>query len=127
VFPLARDHEGYNGEKITHDGTVNTPGYINTKEAHAACNDTSTALKSKPVAGNAVIFYSQGPDSTLDPYSLHGGCPPIAGEKWSANVWIWNRAKPGKDQGTCVCMYVCMYVVPELDWWSDVARGLLGF
>lgn len=98
VFPLARDHEGYNGEVITHDGTVNTPGYINTKEAHRACNETSTALKSRPIAGNAVIFYSQGPDSQLDPYSLHGGCPPLEGEKWSANVWIWNRAKPGKDE-----------------------------
>jgi hypothetical protein len=22
----------------------------------------------------------------------------ISGEKWSANVWIWNRHKPGKDK-----------------------------
>ena len=24
----------------------------------------------------------------LDPYSYHGGCPVIRGEKWIANFWI---------------------------------------
>jgi hypothetical protein len=77
---------------------VNTPGYINTQEARAACNATSSALKSYPRQGNAVLFYSQGPDGTLDPYSLHGGCPPLKGIKWSANVWIWNRQRPDKSK-----------------------------
>lgn len=39
---------------------------------------------------------SQMPDGTLDPYSLHGGCPVLKGTKWSANVWLWNRPKPKK-------------------------------
>src|SRR4051812_28481258 len=30
--------------------------------------------------------------------SLHGGCPPLADEKWSANVWIWNRMRPDKSK-----------------------------
>jgi len=96
VFPLSTSHEGYNGEKLVHDGTVDTPGYINTLEARYCCNETSTALRSKPIRGNAVLFYSQGPDGALDPYSLHGGCPPLKGVKWSANVWIWNRKSPDK-------------------------------
>ena len=29
---------------------------------------------------------------------LHGGCPPIKGIKWSANVWIWNRPSPDKSK-----------------------------
>ena len=69
VFPLSTTHEGYNGEKLVHDGTVDTPGYINTNEARWCCNDSSTALRSQPKQGNAVLFYSQGPDSKLDPYS----------------------------------------------------------
>jgi hypothetical protein len=99
VFPLSTSHAGYDGQQIVHPGTVDTPGYINTGEARAACNDTATtALRVVPKAMNAVLFYSQGPDGDLDPWSLHGGCPPIKGTKWSANVWIWNRIRPDKSK-----------------------------
>mmetsp|Transcript_7354 Transcript_7354/g.9323 ORF Transcript_7354/g.9323 Transcript_7354/m.9323 type:complete len:552 (+) Transcript_7354:151-1806(+) len=98
VFPLSTTHEGYNGEQLVHKGTEKTAGYIANKDAQWVCNTSSTALRSKPVAGNAVIFYSQGPRGELDPYSLHGGCPVIKGTKWSANVWIWNREKPDKSK-----------------------------
>jgi hypothetical protein len=89
VFPLSTSHDGYNGEKLVHDGTVKTPGYIDTSEAIKCCTTQSSALKSFPKRGNAVLFYSQQPNGTLDPYALHGGCPPLNGTKWAANVWIW--------------------------------------
>mmetsp|Transcript_16257 Transcript_16257/g.18411 ORF Transcript_16257/g.18411 Transcript_16257/m.18411 type:complete len:509 (-) Transcript_16257:133-1659(-) len=98
VFPLSTTHEGYNGERLVHDGTVNTPGYIHNDDAKWVCNTSSSALRSNPKAGNAVIFYSQGPSGELDPYSLHGGCPVIKGVKWSANVWIWNRPRADKSK-----------------------------
>jgi prolyl 4-hydroxylase len=69
VFPLSTSHEGYNGEKLVHDGTADVPGYINTQEARYCCNESSTALRSQPRQGNAVLFYSQGPDGALDAYS----------------------------------------------------------
>lgn len=96
VFPHSTTHEGYNGEKIVHDGTINTPSYINTNEARKACQKNSTALKTYPIQGHAVLFYNQGPYGELDAYSLHGGCPPIKGIKMSANVWVWNRKSPPK-------------------------------
>jgi prolyl 4-hydroxylase len=96
VFPLSSTHEGYNGEQLVHPGTNKTPGYIAQRDAEWVCNTSSTALRSMPKAGNAVLFYSQGPDGALDTYSLHGGCPVVKGLKWSANVWIWNRPKPDK-------------------------------
>jgi len=98
VFPLSTTHENYNGEQLVAPGTDNTPGYIAQKDAEWVCNTSSTALRSEPKAGNAVLFYSQGPSGELDKYSLHGGCPVIKGLKWSANVWIWNRYKPSKDK-----------------------------
>lgn len=98
VFPLSTTHEGYNGEQLVHPGTEKTAGYIAQRDAEWVCNTSSTALRSQPKAGNAVLFYSQEADGSLDKYSLHGGCPVIAGTKYSANVWIWNRPKPGKDQ-----------------------------
>jgi len=98
VFPLSETHEGYNGEQLVAPGTADTPGYISQKDAEWVCNPSSTALRSLPRAGSAVLFYSQGPDGSLDPLSLHGGCPVVAGTKWSANVWVWNRYKPSKDE-----------------------------
>ncbi|KAL0552676.1 hypothetical protein IC582_011794 [Cucumis melo] len=32
--------------------------------------------------GDALLFWSLKPDSTLDPTSLHGSSPVIEGDKW---------------------------------------------
>ncbi|WCJ35059.1 2-oxoglutarate (2OG) and Fe(II)-dependent oxygenase superfamily protein [Euphorbia peplus] len=45
-------------------------------------------LSVKPKMGNAVLFWSTRPDATLDPTSLHGSCPVIIGNKWSATKWM---------------------------------------
>ncbi|KAJ3672244.1 hypothetical protein LUZ60_006965 [Juncus effusus] len=42
----------------------------------------------RPKAGDALLFYSMKPDATLDPLSLHGGCPVIRGNKWSSTKWM---------------------------------------
>lgn len=45
----------------------------------------------KPVKarkGNALLFFSLHPSAIPDPNSLHGGCPVIEGEKWSATKWV---------------------------------------
>ena len=38
--------------------------------------------------GDAVLFWSLKEDYTLDNGSLHGACPVIKGEKWTAVKWI---------------------------------------
>lgn len=45
-------------------------------------------LSVKPKMGDALLFWSMRPDATLDPSSLHGGCPVIKGNKWSSTKWI---------------------------------------
>lgn len=42
----------------------------------------------KPHKGDALLFFNLHPNATPDTYSLHGGCPVIEGEKWSATKWI---------------------------------------
>ena len=42
----------------------------------------------KTVRGDALLFYSLKPDGSTDDTSLHGSCPVIRGEKWSATKWI---------------------------------------
>ncbi|KAJ0042993.1 hypothetical protein Pint_19351 [Pistacia integerrima] len=46
----------------------------------------------KPSKGDALLFFSLHPDATTDPSSLHGSCPVIEGEKWSATKWIHVRS-----------------------------------
>jgi len=45
-------------------------------------------LSVKPKMGDALLFWSMKPDASLDPSSLHGGCPVIKGNKWSATKWV---------------------------------------
>lgn len=60
----------------------------------------------KPEIGDALLFFSLHLDATTDPGSLHGSCPVIEGEKWSATKWIHVRSfdKPSKRSlgGECV-------------------------
>jgi prolyl 4-hydroxylase len=42
----------------------------------------------KAIRGDAVMFFSLNTDGTEDPTSLHGSCPTLKGEKWSATKWI---------------------------------------
>lgn len=58
----------------------------------------------KPNKGDALLFFSLHPNTTTDPLSLHGSCPVIEGEKWSATKWIHVRSfeKTGKKaNGDC--------------------------
>jgi len=54
-----------------------------------------TRLAVRPHSSRAVLFYSQHPDGSVDDSSLHGGCPVIKGEKWAANLWVWNAPRNG--------------------------------
>ncbi|KAK3424963.1 probable prolyl 4-hydroxylase 3 [Eucalyptus grandis] len=48
-------------------------------------------LAVKPKMGDALLFWSMRPEGTLDPSSLHGGCPVISGNKWSSTKWMHLR------------------------------------
>jgi prolyl 4-hydroxylase len=47
-------------------------------------------LTVKPKKGKAVFFYNMLPDGNLDERSLHAGLPVTQGEKWMANLWVWD-------------------------------------
>ncbi|KAI7730837.1 hypothetical protein M8C21_026172 [Ambrosia artemisiifolia] len=58
------------------------PGWNNSSEC------AKKGLHVKPKMGDALLFWSMRPDATLDPSSLHGGCPVIKGNKWSSTKWM---------------------------------------
>mmetsp|Transcript_15926 Transcript_15926/g.36606 ORF Transcript_15926/g.36606 Transcript_15926/m.36606 type:complete len:242 (-) Transcript_15926:887-1612(-) len=52
-------------------------------------------LSVRPNSARAVLFYSQHPSGAEDESSKHGGCPVLGGEKWAANLWVWNTPREG--------------------------------
>ncbi|CAK9225688.1 unnamed protein product [Sphagnum troendelagicum] len=46
----------------------------------------------KPKRGDAILFWSVKLDGSKDPFSLHGGCKVLAGEKWSSTKWMRQEA-----------------------------------
>ena len=55
--------------------------------------ETSDAFDVKPQKGKAVIFYMRTPDGNLDDLTQHAALPIIEGEKYLANLWIWDPIK----------------------------------
>ena len=64
------------------------------EEMVATCR---SKLSVRPNSARAVLFYSQHPDGREDLSSRHGGCPVLHGEKWAANLWVWNTPREGFD------------------------------
>eukprot|EP00316_Scyphosphaera_apsteinii_P000268 CAMPEP_0119331566 /NCGR_PEP_ID=MMETSP1333-20130426/80828_1 /TAXON_ID=418940 /ORGANISM="Scyphosphaera apsteinii, Strain RCC1455" /LENGTH=1014 /DNA_ID=CAMNT_0007341197 /DNA_START=36 /DNA_END=3080 /DNA_ORIENTATION=+ len=51
---------------------------------------TSEPLAVHPGLGGAILFYNILQDGNPDRDSLHAALPVIEGEKWLANVWVWD-------------------------------------
>mmetsp|Transcript_27437 Transcript_27437/g.41542 ORF Transcript_27437/g.41542 Transcript_27437/m.41542 type:complete len:546 (+) Transcript_27437:149-1786(+) len=43
-----------------------------------------------PLTGKAILFYNLLPDGNVDDVSQHGSNAVVDGEKWIANLWIWD-------------------------------------
>ena len=54
-----------------------------------------TRLAIRPHSSRAVLFYSQLPNGKVDPASIHGACPVLSGQKYAANLWVWNTPRQG--------------------------------
>jgi len=57
--------------------------------------ECKSRLSVKAVKTEAVLFYSQHPNGTANFLTKHGGCPVLQGEKWVANLFIWNGPRNG--------------------------------
>jgi prolyl 4-hydroxylase len=51
-------------------------------------------FKVRPVKGSAVLFYNLLEDGNGDERSLHAALPVKEGEKWLANLWVWDPKLP---------------------------------
>ena len=44
----------------------------------------------EPKKGTALLFYNMLPDGNADALSVHAALPTRVGEKWLANLWVWD-------------------------------------
>ncbi|KAK9107853.1 hypothetical protein Syun_023864 [Stephania yunnanensis] len=79
---------GKGGETIFPDAEAKE-SQVKDDDSWSDCAKKGYAVKAKK--GDALLFFSLHPDATTDPSSLHGSCPVIEGEKWSATKWIHVR------------------------------------
>ncbi len=56
----------------------------------AITKDRHDGVVITPKPGKAVLFYNILPDGNVDDLSQHGAQTVKAGEKWAANLWIWD-------------------------------------
>ncbi|MBV1775097.1 2OG-Fe(II) oxygenase [Burkholderiaceae bacterium DAT-1] len=66
--------------------------YLNDVEAGGATIFPEAGLSVMPRKGSAVYFRYLNGQGQLDPLSLHGGAPVVAGEKWIMTKWMRERA-----------------------------------
>ncbi|KAG4128461.1 hypothetical protein ERO13_D09G022350v2 [Gossypium hirsutum] len=66
------------------------------------CAKTGYAVK--PRKGDALLFFNLHPDTTTDPKNLHGSCPVIKDEKWSATKWIHVQSFDNMESQTEDCV-----------------------
>eukprot|EP01063_Lacrimia_lanifica_P033928 TRINITY_DN6164_c0_g1_i1.p1 TRINITY_DN6164_c0_g1~~TRINITY_DN6164_c0_g1_i1.p1 ORF type:complete len:613 (+),score=152.74 TRINITY_DN6164_c0_g1_i1:55-1839(+) len=62
-------------------------------KTYSSCNG---GMRTVPKKGSVACFYDMRPDRSLDPHSLHAGCPVLAGEKWGGTLWL-HAETPDKD------------------------------
>jgi len=61
-----------------------------TRFPRAVNNYNAEGLEVTPRAGRAILFYNMLEDGNFDDLSQHGGNKVLKGNKWLANLWIWD-------------------------------------
>jgi prolyl 4-hydroxylase len=70
---------------------LNTPKKGGETVFPRAVNPTNhDGLSITPEKHTAVLFYNLLPDGNMDDLSQHASKPVLEGEKWLANLWVWD-------------------------------------
>lgn len=62
--------------------------FLNTPEKGGETIFPRASISVSPKKGDALLFYNVTSSGKIDPQSLHGGAPVLAGEKWLLTKWI---------------------------------------
>nr|KAJ0206374.1 hypothetical protein LSAT_V11C500247360 [Lactuca sativa] len=87
VFPSAEDRTKQIVLRLTYIG-LEASRHKMSKPNDNLSECAKKGIAVKPKKGDALLFFSLYPTAIPDATSLHGGCPVLKGEKWSATKWI---------------------------------------
>lgn len=82
IFPHALN--GFNQEY--HD----TIWHLRGKDFRDYCKNEKDILRVKPRKGRAILFYNHDEHQNIEQEALHGGCPPLKGDKYFVTRWVRN-------------------------------------
>ena len=97
-----KEDENSGGETAFYRGQIDEskhdPSIIQPVDDHSSvatgCVRRDRGFKIHPGKGNAVLFYNLCEDGNGDVKSQHAALPVKKGEKWLANLWIWDPVLP---------------------------------
>mmetsp|Transcript_4607 Transcript_4607/g.18348 ORF Transcript_4607/g.18348 Transcript_4607/m.18348 type:complete len:292 (+) Transcript_4607:967-1842(+) len=105
VFPRAKgfdDQKGNRNELAAFRQTPHASLFRRGSWEESLVGQCRSKLALKPKLGEALLFYNQKPDGSRDDSSLHGACPILEGQKWAANLWVWNDYRFGYNRPRAV-------------------------
>ena len=73
------------------NGTTVPRGLLGYDEEAICRSSASNGLSVSPRRGSALLWYNVDQVGEEDALAIHTGCRVRAGEKWSANHWLWTR------------------------------------
>ena len=88
IFPLATPSANVSAADF---GSAHDAAAAGAPTCEFAGQPVATGLMVQPARGDALVWYNQHPNGSLDARVRHGACPVLSGEKAAANVWVWNR------------------------------------
>lgn len=90
VFPLSDTNMTKNSYREADFQRLSKEILHKDKTALKLAQTCRESFRVAPKKGDAILFYNQMPGGTPEHAALHGACPVIEGEKWGANLWVWN-------------------------------------
>ena len=78
----------FGGETIFPDGLWKDTGHFEIEKDVRVSDCAATTLNTRPMLGDAVIFWSLYPSNKEDHHSYHASCPVVEGEKWVMTTWF---------------------------------------
>ena len=89
----------FGGETVFPDGMWKDSSSFDAGKSEHVSDCAQSQLSTRPMLGDAVIFWSLTPANLEDFRSYHKSCPVVEGDKWVATTWFHvNRTKYHDDR-----------------------------